>query len=316
MANIRTKVLSTGAKAYLVRWRDPSGREVTKQFARKVDATNFTKKIERDLAVGDYIDPAAGKLLLSDWWATWWRTMAPTLRATTVDRDERAFRSHVEPRFGSVPIGRIDHLDIAGWVTGLTVDRRLAPSSVTKYFLVLRKSLAAAVKARKLRFNAADGVALPEIEQTEMLFINPTQIADLASLIDPRYSSLITVLSWSGLRIGEAAGLQWGQVDMLRRHIDVVQTVVEVGGALIINPPKTKAGRRRVPLTQVACDALAASTAPEPRSRCLGIPSARWGAAAGQRVASTVLETRAHSTRCGWSADPRFASFGDQSVAR
>src|SRR5947209_20612003 len=96
MANIRTKTLSTGAKACLVRWRDPPGREVTKQFKRKVDATNFMKKMEHDLAVGDYIDPVGAKLLLSDWWLMWWRSMAPTLRATTVDRDERAFRNHVE----------------------------------------------------------------------------------------------------------------------------------------------------------------------------------------------------------------------------
>jgi integrase len=277
MASIRTKTLSTGATAYLARWRDPTGREVTRQFGRKRDAKDFLRKLEHELAIGDYIDPSGAKITLSEWWARWWPNAKGPLRASTCDRDERAFWKHIAPRFGMVPLGRIEHVAIADWVNQLTADNGLAPDTVAKYFNVLHKLLRGAVVARLLRYNPADGVKLPKVERADMLFINPVQIADLAASIDPRYSALVMFLSWTGFRIGEAAGLQWGHVDLLRRHVDIVQTVVEVSGRHIINPPKTRAARRRVPLTTGVCAALATCTAPNPAEDAWVFPAPAGG---------------------------------------
>jgi integrase len=162
-----------------------------------------------------------------------------------------------------VPLGRIEHLAIREWVAELTA-RGYAPTTVQKCHQVLAKSLRGAVDARKLRFNPADNVPLPKIEREEMRFLAPRDISRLAGAIDPRYSHFVLLAAYTGLRVGEIAGLTWGRVDLLRRHLDVVQSLVELNGAIVVNPPKTRAGRRRVPIPRVVSEALASSTEPNP----------------------------------------------------
>ena len=54
--------------------------------------------------------------------------------------------------------------------------------------------------------------------------------------------------AYSGLRIGELAGLRQSRVDLLAEAITVAETLTEVKGKLIAGPPKTRAGRRTVGL--------------------------------------------------------------------
>ncbi len=84
--------------------------------------------------------------------------------------------------------------------------------------------------------------------------------------------------AYTGLRVGEIAGLTWGNVDLLRRQLDVVQSLVELNGAIVVNPPKTRAGRRRVPMPRVVADALASSTAANPAADDWVVPAPEGGA--------------------------------------
>jgi integrase len=276
VASIRTKTLNDGSRAYLVRYRAPNGRERSHQFRRKRDATVFAAATEAQIATGDFVDPNGGKLTYTQWWEQWWPTEAVSLRASTRARDEGTYKNHLKPRFGSVPLNRIEHLDIREWV-GELIATGLAPASVQKCHQVMGKSLRAAVAARRLRFNAAESVPLPRIEREEMRFLSPKEIDKLAAKIDPRYRHVIYLLAYGGLRIGEAAGLQWRNVQLIPGHLDVVQTVVEVSGRVIINPPKTNAGRRRVPFPDVVAKALAASTAPNPDPDGFVVPAPTGG---------------------------------------
>jgi integrase len=63
---------------------------------------------------------------------------------------------------------------------------------------------------------------------------------------------------YGGLRIGELAGLQRGDLDMLRGVVSVERQVVEVAGKLAIGPLKTRAARRKVKLPRFVVDELAA----------------------------------------------------------
>ena len=65
----RPKQLPSGA--WQVRWRDPTGKQRKQTFRRKMDATDFTRDIEYDVAHGSYTDPNAGKITLDDWWKQW-----------------------------------------------------------------------------------------------------------------------------------------------------------------------------------------------------------------------------------------------------
>lgn len=245
---------SAGGVRYDVRYRDPARRLRKKTFGRKVDAERFAKTIGADLVRGDWTDPRGGQLLFADWLAAWQATTT-NLRPSTVARDESYLRSHVLPRFGDLRLVDIDHMAVRAWVSDLSA-AGLAPATVVKAAQIMGKVLRAAVDAGKLKASPCERIPLPKIEREEMRFLDPAEVGALADAIDPRFRALVLVGAYGGLRLGELAGLKRRRVDLLRGRVEVAEISVEVRGVLLTGPPKTKAGRRSVPLPRSVVDVL------------------------------------------------------------
>jgi len=255
VASIEKRDTSQGVR-YDVRYRDPSGKQRKRSFKRLDDARKFDRTVEADVLRGDWTDPRDARVTFGDWWERWWATTV-NLRPSTRARDLGYGRSHVLPRFGPIPLGDIDHTMVATWIADLAASG-MAPATVVKTAQILGKTLRGAVDADMIRTNPAARVKLPRIERQEMLFLTPPQVAALADAIDPRYRAFVLTGAYCGLRLGELAGLRANRVDLLRRRIEVAETLVEVSGTHHIGPPKTRAGRRSVPVPKVVAEALQA----------------------------------------------------------
>ena len=53
--------------------------------------------------------------------------------------------------------------------------------------------------------------------------LTPDDVATLAAAIDERYRAFVTLGAYCGLRLGELAGLRRHRVDLLHRHVRVVE---------------------------------------------------------------------------------------------
>ena len=71
-----------------------------------------------------------------------------------------------------------------------------------------------------------------------------------------RWAPLFTVLTTCGLRISEASGLTWAEIDRQARTLRIERAVVWCGSEYTIGPVKTKAARRTVTLPDAAIEAL------------------------------------------------------------
>ncbi len=215
MASIRTKRLSNGKSAYLVRFRAADGQERSRQFARRRDAERFAHLIEVDRSQGSFVDPRLGKITVEDWFERWWPTVT-NLRPTTRARDEASFRNHVLPTFGSMPLSRVDRTSLREWVARLSDpdDGGLAPATVSKAVQVFNKAMRAALEDRLISVNPVERLPLPKIEREEMRFLTPDELRRLADTIDARYRAFVLLAGYSGLRVGELLALRWEQ----RRH--------------------------------------------------------------------------------------------------
>ncbi len=267
MASIRTKRLSNGKAAYLVRFRVADGKERSKQFSRRRDAENFAHLIEVDRAQSSFVDPRPGKITVAEWWERWWPTVT-NLRPISRVRDECSFRVHVLPTFGSLPLARVDRTSLREWVARLSdpVDGPgLAPASVVKAVQVFNKVMRAAFEDRLIMANPVERLPVPRIEREEMRFLTPEELARLANTIDSRYRAFRI----RGLRIGELFALRWQHVDMLRRQVKVTETLTELP-ALSFGPPKTRASLRTITLPGFVTDELSrVPTSPPDPSDCL-----------------------------------------------
>lgn len=237
------------------RYRDPSGKQRAKTFDKKSDAQRFLAQAETDVVSGNWRDPALEKITYRDWVEEWWATTV-NLRPSTRVRDDAYLRNHILPRFANYELGDFSSREIRRLVSDL-VAKDLAPSTVKKAYQILNKSLRAAVEAGILLQSPCRGISLPKIESTEMPVLNAGQALHLAECINPRYRALVLLAAYSAMRWGELIALKPERLDLGSRTVDVAETIVELGGRLYPpSPPKTRAGRRRIPLPQAIVDEL------------------------------------------------------------
>ena len=270
MASIVEKRLRDGSKAYLVRFRTSDSQQRSKQFRRKKDAEAYVSIVEVDKLQGALVDPRLGRITVGEWWHQWWPTVTH-LRPSTRARDTQVFRTHIEPYFGDVPLGKLDRTALRSWVAhlGSQTGRNLAPATIHRPVQLLNQCVNAAVEDRLIQHNPVAKLPLPRIERQEMRFLTHEELWKLADAIDPRYRAFVLLGGFGGLRLGEMLGLRWDRVDFLRRRLQVAEALVDIEGHIHFGPPKTKAAVRSVPLPRFVCDEL--STLASPSSPAEGL---------------------------------------------
>jgi hypothetical protein len=133
--DLRGKKQGQGRPRWRARYRDPSGRERSKSFARKVDAERFLRHVEADLVRGQWVDPHHGRTTVGELADRWFATTA-TLKPKTREDYRSLLDNHVLPAFGQRPVVSIDTLAIRGWLAGL-VGGGLSPSRAKHAYYVL-----------------------------------------------------------------------------------------------------------------------------------------------------------------------------------
>lgn len=181
----------------------------------------------------------------------WWQeftAMRVNVRASTLRRDASVFRCHLEPVFGDTPIDQIGFREAQRFVADLA-GTGLAPRTVHKAAGLLSQALDIAVRAGLLANNPARGLALPQTQPHEPRFLDAAEVERLASEIAAPYRTFVLVGAYAGLRHGELAALRTKRIDLHAPSIDVVETRIRHhDGTIGFGPPKSRAGRRTVPI--------------------------------------------------------------------
>jgi integrase len=260
--DLRGKKQGQGRPRWRARYRDPSGRERSKSFARKADAERFLVSVEDAKLRGAYVDPAAGKIAFSEWAERWFNTTA-ALRHTTRRDYRKLLDQQVLPAFASYSLAGIDALAVREWLAEM-VAGGLSARRARKAHAVLRQVLTSAVEGGRLARNVAAGMKLPKVQRAEMHFLDAGQVEALAEAIDARYAALIWFAAYSGLRPSELTALRVGRLDLLRGTARVVEAAPEVDGRLHWGGVKTHEART-VRLPRSIAEELGAYLAARPR---------------------------------------------------
>jgi integrase len=222
------------------RYRDPSGREHARHFDRKLDAQRWVDSQETAKTRGEWVDPALSRVTVGSWAAEWLAGQVQ-LKPSTRARYAGVLRVQVLPTWERVPLKAVTHTDVCRWIAQLLADG-LSPRSVHKAHRVLSLVLDLAVRDGRLTRNPAAGVRLPRAVIARKRFLTAAEVAALADA-SGRYRELVYVLAYCGLRLGEAAGLRVGDVDLARRRLRVERSVSDVDGRLVATTPKTHHAR-------------------------------------------------------------------------
>jgi integrase len=259
--DLKSKRQGQGRLRWLVRYRDPAGRERAKSFARKRDAERFLRHAEADKLRGQWVDPRQGRTTVGELAERWYATTV-TLKAKTREDYRSLLDNHVLPAFANRAVASLDTLAVRGWLAGL-VSGRLSPSPAKHAYYVLYAVLEAAIQAGALIHNQAAGIRTPRARSREMHFLSAAEVERLTDAIVPPYGLLVRFAAYTGLRAGELAALRVRRLDLLRGTVRVVEAASEVGGRLNSGPTKTHT-EQTVRLPRFLRDELAGYLASRP----------------------------------------------------
>ncbi len=262
MASITKREVARGV-VLDVRYRDPNGRSRRRTYPRAADARAFAKTVEADVVRGEYLQPDLARSKFDRWAAAWLRTTAD-LRPKTQVGYESMLRVNVLPHFTGRAVGRIEPVHVRQFLAELTA-AGAGPGTVRSARKVLRLVLATAVEGGALRANPCNGMRLARSDPVEMAFLTMEEVVALsAAMRRPEYGLLVRFAALTGLRAGEIGALRIRRLDLLRRRLEVAESVSEVTGhGLVYGPPKT-CERRGVPIPRTLADELAAHLAGSP----------------------------------------------------
>src|SRR3954451_11265023 len=246
--HLMAHITPTPAGSWRANWRDPTGRQRAKTFATKRDAKRFLADLETSLTRGLYVDPHASRVQLAPYAQRWLDSRNDEI--TTRARDASIMRTHVVTRWGTWPLGTIDHTGVQQWVSDLAA--QLSPATVAEAHRLLSAVLRAAVRDRLLAVDPCEGIKVPrrrKRDTADQIIDRDTVRHHLLTAVPDRYRALVATAAGTGMRWGELAGLCDDALDPQRRTIRVIRTVVEVSGNTSFKPyPKSAAGRRSIPI--------------------------------------------------------------------
>lgn len=227
-------------KTWEVRWREPSGRQRRRSFAKQSDAERFRTHMESNLQNGSYVSPDRAKITVGTY-AELWMGRRTGLKPKTVVSYRTLLDQWVLPRWKTVSLGKIDYEDVVTWVADMAGE--VSASTTCKAYHILTSLLDDAVKARRLPFNPAAGVELPRLPKSKKRYLSHQQVADFAAACGEQDGLIVQMLAYTGLRWSELAGLRVGRVSLGARRIHVAEAAVEVNGKIIFGSPKSHADR-------------------------------------------------------------------------
>lgn len=243
MATVSRYTRASGEVLWEVRYRNPvRGTTRKRGFSTKRDAEVFAHAVEVDKLTGNYVAPSLGRVTVADLAPEWLARKEGATAPSHYRTLESAWRVHVEPVWGAVPVADIDVLSVENWITRMT-RKGAGATIVIRSVGVLSGILGDAVKAKRIVANPAKGVEnLPRKTARRHVYLTAEDVMRLADAAG-KHRALVLTLAFCGIRWGEAIGLRVRDVEFLRRRLMVSENAVQIGSRHYVGPTKSRKGR-------------------------------------------------------------------------
>lgn len=153
---------------------------------------------------------------LDDFLHRWLEEHRPSIRASTATSYAGHIDRHISPLLGGIVVSRLQPPD----VRRLIADRLragLSPATVGRIVTTLRIALNQAVADRELPDNPASAVRLPRVQREPVRAATADDLHRIREAVrGDELEALYVLLLGTGMRAGEACGLDWRDVDLER----------------------------------------------------------------------------------------------------
>ncbi|MBR1432372.1 site-specific integrase [Ruminococcus sp.] len=173
-------------------------------------------------------------------------------------------KKHILPCFGGSNCNLVKPTNIQDFIEQ-KLKSGLSPRYVADIIILLKSVFRYGNRVYGLK-NPADGIVMPKRAKPEITILNSAEQARLLASINgiPDLTSIgITLALYTGIRIGELCALQWKDIDLDNRIINVKKTIQRIQSddstkktKVVISEPKSQSSVRIIPVPDCLMDML------------------------------------------------------------
>lgn len=227
-------------------------RKTARYNGKKYEATGKTE-LEAMTKLADKLAAAkrgeevlGGSMTVAAWYVQWKATYKDPkgLTKKSLGMYDEKFNGYIKPAIGYMKLKDVKdtHLQRV-----LNSQQGMSRSHVEKIRRVMREVFSRARKSRLIPFDPSEDLQLPATEDGSHRSLTDYERSVLLHVADNHHAGLwFLTLLYTGMRPGEAAALNWADVDFENNQIHI-HTALE-SGSNRIKDPKTKAGIRDIPI--------------------------------------------------------------------
>jgi len=211
----------------------------------------------RDQSVTDY---------MNDWLELY---IKPHREPKTVSYYSGMIKHHITPTIGRIQLRKLTSVAVQKMLNeksapftvdigeGMTKEKRLSVETVRGIRATLRSALTRAYKDGLIIENVASRVETPQGERNTAKHLTQEQAITLIEAAkDHHLESLLTLALLTGMRVGEATGLRWDDVDFSTHTLHIRAQLQRVEGKLILKRLKSDRSSRALHLPALAVTVL------------------------------------------------------------
>ena len=253
--------------SYDFRWTDADGRRHTIYASTLTELRLKELQVITDQEKG--LKPETRCLTVNDMFVLWTQ-LKRGLKDNTLQNYRYLYDTFVKPSFGKKKLSTLVKSDVKRFYNTLADERCLSINTIDNVHTVLHQILDMAVDDAIIRNNPSSNV----LKELKLNHAKPDKRRALSVAEEQRFLDFLrsseqyrhwypvfALMLGTGLRVGEAVGLRWCDIDFEANVIDINHTLVyyrhAVNGCYCnIHTPKTRNGIRRVPMMNMVKDAL------------------------------------------------------------
>lgn len=211
---------------------------------------------------------------------TWLEESArPTVRPTTYESYAGHVRNHLIPVLGRHKLAKLEPSHVQAMMNDQLAGG-LSPATVNRVRATLRRALNQALKWGTVSRNVATLVDPPKSTRFRVEAITPEEAnAITAAVAGHRLGPLYVLMLAMGLRLGEALGLSWDDVDLEGGTLTIRRSLQRLQGEFKLADPKSEQSRRTLPIPAFVTAQLKLQRAAQNRERLAagGAWDGNWG---------------------------------------
>ncbi len=200
------------------------------------------------------------KITVESWMETWLNEYKKdNIRPSTFSSYESIVRVHIKPNIGKAYIRELKPEQIQRFYN----ERKssgLSARTIRNIHVILHEALDQAMRNNLVVRNVSEATTLPKQEKKEMRVLTPEEQNKFMSVLAKDKAGMIFKLDLAtGMRRGELLALKWKDLDLKegilkvngslsRTKVNFDKESAEKKTAIIIQEPKTKKGKRTIPL--------------------------------------------------------------------